>query len=54
MKLVKCVLKLFMNLFFQNVPIQTLLSISIGVAKGMEHIIKQNFIHCDLAARNCM
>ena len=46
--------KLFLKLFFQNLRIQNLLSISIGVAKGMEHIAEQNIIHCDLAARNCM
>ena len=44
----------FRNCFLQNISIQNVLSISIGVAKGMEYIAEQNIIHCDLAARNCM
>ncbi|XP_069494897.1 tyrosine-protein kinase receptor TYRO3 isoform X2 [Ambystoma mexicanum] len=37
-----------------NVPIQTLIRFMVEIASGMEYLSAKNFIHRDLASRNCM
>ncbi|XP_051875656.1 tyrosine-protein kinase receptor TYRO3 isoform X2 [Pristis pectinata] len=37
-----------------EVPFRTLLNFMIDIAKGMEYLSSKNFIHRDLATRNCM
>ena len=38
----------------QSLGVSNLLGFSLGVAKGMQRLIGKMFVHCDLAARNCM
>uniref|UniRef100_UPI00398F59A7 tyrosine-protein kinase receptor TYRO3 isoform X2 n=1 Tax=Pristiophorus japonicus TaxID=55135 RepID=UPI00398F59A7 len=37
-----------------DVPVQTLLNFMIDIVKGMEYLSSKNFVHRDLATRNCM
>ncbi|XP_067847314.1 tyrosine-protein kinase receptor TYRO3 [Heptranchias perlo] len=37
-----------------DLPVQTLLNFMIDIVKGMEYLSSKNFIHRDLATRNCM
>ncbi|MEE6492550.1 hypothetical protein FKM82_016600 [Ascaphus truei] len=37
-----------------NLPIQTLIKFMIDICSGMEYLSAKNFIHRDLATRNCM
>ncbi|XP_030069639.1 tyrosine-protein kinase receptor TYRO3 [Microcaecilia unicolor] len=37
-----------------NIPIQTLIRFMIDICSGMEYLSAKNFIHRDLASRNCM
>ncbi|XP_072342288.1 tyrosine-protein kinase receptor TYRO3 isoform X1 [Scyliorhinus torazame] len=37
-----------------DIPVQTLLSFMIDIVKGMEYLSSKNFVHRDLATRNCM
>ncbi|XP_078089620.1 tyrosine-protein kinase receptor TYRO3 [Mustelus asterias] len=37
-----------------DIPVQTLLNFMIDIVKGMEYLSSKNFVHRDLATRNCM
>lgn len=39
---------------YQNLPLQTLIRFMVDIACGMEYLSSRNFIHRDLATRNCM
>ncbi len=40
--------------FVQKLTQPACTQFALGVSKGMAHLAEQKFVHCDLAARNCM
>ncbi len=44
----------FFQLFGQNLTVANLCGFALDVAKGLDYLEDQNFIHRDVAARNCM
>ncbi|KAL6052703.1 protein kinase [Balamuthia mandrillaris] len=37
-----------------NLFLRTKLELALGIAAGMTHLHKENIVHCDLSARNCL
>ena len=45
---------ILLSMYAQGLGYKVLIKMCFDIAKGMEYLSSLRYVHCDLAARNCM